>query len=79
MPDAAKPQAALGEAIRRMRRREGLTQEELAFRAGVHPTWISRLESGRSDPRWSSVRSVARGLGTSLIELTAMAERIKLD
>jgi XRE family transcriptional regulator, regulator of sulfur utilization len=79
MPDAPNQQAALGKAIRRIREREGLTQEELAFRAGVHPTWVSRLESGRWDPRWSSVRKAVEGLGITLVELVAMAERAELD
>jgi XRE family transcriptional regulator, regulator of sulfur utilization len=79
MPDAPNQQVALGEAIRYIREREGLTQEELAFQAGLHPTWISRIESGQYDPRWSSVRQLLEGLGVTLVELVAMAERMELD
>lgn len=79
MPEAPNQQVALGEAIRYIREREEMTQEELAFRAGVHPTWISRMESGRWDPRWSSVSQVVDGLGVTMVELVAMAERMELD
>jgi transcriptional regulator with XRE-family HTH domain len=37
----------LGENLRRVRRREGLTQEELAGRASLHRTAIGLLENAR--------------------------------
>jgi transcriptional regulator with XRE-family HTH domain len=40
-----------GENLRRVRRREDLTQEELARRAGLHRTEIGRLENGERAPR----------------------------
>jgi transcriptional regulator with XRE-family HTH domain len=79
MPDAPLLQIALGEAVRQLREREGLTQEALAFRAGTHPTWISRVESGDRNPRWSSVCKLAEGLGVSMLELVALSERMELD
>jgi transcriptional regulator with XRE-family HTH domain len=35
-----------GENLRRVRRREGLSQEQLAVRASLHRTEVGRLESG---------------------------------
>lgn len=40
-----------GENLRRVRRREDLTQEEVARRAGLHRTEIGRLENGERVPR----------------------------
>ncbi len=79
MSDAPPTHAALGEALRQIREREGLTQEELAFQAGNDPTWVSRLESGHRDPRWSSVAKLVEGLGVTMLEVVALAERIELD
>jgi len=79
MPDAPLPPNALGEAIAQIRVREGMTQEDLAFRAGMHPTWISRVETGERDPRWSSVCKLVAGLGVTMVEVMALAERIELD
>ncbi len=39
----------LGENIRRERRRKGLTQEELAERAGLHPRVLQKMESAQSN------------------------------
>lgn len=79
MADAPKSQLALAAAIRQIRNREGLTQEELATRAGVHLTWISRVESGRHDLMRSSLLGIADGLGVTMVELEALAERLELD
>jgi transcriptional regulator with XRE-family HTH domain len=40
----------LGEEIRKARKAVGLTQEQLAFAAGLHPTYISMLENNRTSP-----------------------------
>jgi len=39
----------LGENIRRERRRKGLTQEELAELAGLHPRVLQKMESAESN------------------------------
>jgi len=46
--------------------------------AGLHPTSISHLESGRVNPTWGNVRRVAEGLGVPLPELAALAEDLEL-
>lgn len=77
MPSTRPPKTGLGRAVREIREREKLTQEELAFRAGLHPTWISAIERGRRDPRWSTIQQIADGLGTSVVEITALAKRLE--
>jgi transcriptional regulator with XRE-family HTH domain len=40
-----------GENLRRVRRREDMSQEELARRAGLHRTEVGKLENGERVPR----------------------------
>lgn len=77
MPPRADPQATLGEAVKRLREDRGLTQEALAHAAGVHPTWLSRLEGGALNPSWGMVARVAAGLGIELSELAKAAESLR--
>jgi transcriptional regulator with XRE-family HTH domain len=79
MRTAREPQPALGQAIRRLRQRAGVSQEELGHRAEVHPTWVSKIESGRNNPAWGTVRRLAAGLDVPLLELVALIERIELE
>lgn len=44
----------------------GLTQEELAARAGTHQARISKIESGELDFRFSTLVSIANALGARL-------------
>jgi transcriptional regulator with XRE-family HTH domain len=49
--------------VARLRIKRGLTQQELAKLVGTRQSSIARLESGRSEPRLSFLRRVARALG----------------
>lgn len=69
-----EPQLGLACAVRQLRTEKGLSQEELANRAGVHLTWIGRLESGAANPSWGTTKRVARGLGVPHSELAALGE-----
>jgi transcriptional regulator with XRE-family HTH domain len=69
-----EPQRGIAWAVRRIRTDAGLTQNALAKRVGLDPSQVSRLEKGRGNPRWGTVRRVALGLGISLAELATVAE-----
>jgi transcriptional regulator with XRE-family HTH domain len=56
---------ALGLRIRELRRERGLTQEELAARAGLHSRDISRLELGGANFGVSVLFDVGKGLYVS--------------
>jgi transcriptional regulator with XRE-family HTH domain len=60
---------ALGVAIRHMRHDRGLTIEDLAFKAGIHHTHLSRIERGHGNPKWDTLRAIASGLDVSLSTL----------
>ena len=59
------------EDIRRMRIMAGLTQKELAERAGVSQSLIARIEAGTVDPRLSTLRKILKALTPSIGELKA--------
>jgi transcriptional regulator with XRE-family HTH domain len=68
----------LGRAIRQIREEAGLTQEQVAEVAGLHPTAISHLESGRRNPKYNTLKAVANGLRVPRWYLVAREERIEL-
>ena len=62
--------AAIGLAIARARARAGLTQQELAARAGTSQPAIARLERGQARPTLATLERVADAAGCVLrIEL----------
>src|SRR5918911_4222159 len=56
-----------GELVREARKRAGLTQRELAERAGVSQPAIARLESGRTSPSLEQVERLMRLAGFDLL------------
>jgi transcriptional regulator with XRE-family HTH domain len=62
---------ALGSRIKQLRASLGMTQEELAARAGMHWSYLSDLERGRQTPTMDMVNRLARGLGVTLAEFFA--------
>lgn len=57
------------------RREEGLSRDELADRAGLHPAYVGLLERGARQPTLAAAASMAEALGLSLSALLAAAER----
>ncbi|MEO3815628.1 BTAD domain-containing putative transcriptional regulator [Plantactinospora sp. B24E8] len=73
---------SFGGLLRAHRRRTGMTQQELAARAGVSTGAIRDLEQGRTrSPKWGSVQAIATALGLSArdvgqLHATAEAQRV---
>src|ERR687889_1987286 len=65
----------LGTRVKELRRRGGLTLEDLAERAGVSRAMISKLERGEKNPTLVVAAKVAEGLGVSLSQLVGVEER----
>lgn len=59
----------LGNAIKSRRSALGISQEELAARAGLHRTYVSDLERGARNPSLESVQKLAGALELSLPSL----------
>jgi len=55
--------------LKQLRDLRGLTQAELAKRAGVSRAYEARLEMGRHDPPLSRVQRLARALGVQTSRL----------
>jgi len=65
----------IGERIRAVRRERGLTQEVLAERAKIHPTYLSEIENGKANVSLPALASLARGLRVSLADLFPARKR----
>ena len=59
----------LGRRIAAQRRAVGLTQEQLAERAGVNVKTVQGVEQGRTEPELRTVTRLAKALGTSIENL----------
>ncbi|NLG69890.1 MAG: helix-turn-helix transcriptional regulator, partial [Firmicutes bacterium] len=63
--------AVFGQRVREMRTRQGLTQQQLAQRAGMHPAYVGGIERGERNITLDGVDRLARALGVSPAELMA--------
>lgn len=61
-PAQIENQKRVGATIRRLRLEQGLTQEDLAHRAGSYVGALSRLERGLTEPRLHTLVSIAQAL-----------------
>ncbi len=66
---------SLGIVVREYRTRLGVSQEQLAFRARLHRTYVSLLERGKRNPSLRVLATLAPVLGTTLTDLVAGVEK----
>jgi transcriptional regulator with XRE-family HTH domain len=69
-----RPQPALGEAIRQLRRKHGATQKGLAQDAGLTVATLSLIERGLANPTWDTIKKIAAALGVSMAGLGKVAD-----
>lgn len=62
-------QRRLGAAVKAVRARQGLTQEQVSAAAGLHPTYVSDIERGARNPSWDAMSRLADGMGVGLGEI----------
>ncbi len=65
----------LGDELRKAREQAGLTQEDLAFKARIHRTYVSQLERDRKSPTLAVLFRICEALGISASRLIARVER----
>ena len=70
----SKLQISLGTKVRKLRQALGLTQEELAEKAGLSPKHLGELERGRANPTLSNLEALAEALSMSLVDLFDLEE-----
>ena len=63
-----------GSAVRQSRLGKGLTQEELAFRAGLHRTYIADIERGVRNTSIVNIEKIAAALDISISDLLKLCE-----
>lgn len=71
MSDKNAIQKKIGQVIRDARTSKNFSQEALAEASDLHPTYISKLETGRGNPTIASLKKIADSLGeksSSLLE-----------
>jgi transcriptional regulator with XRE-family HTH domain len=63
--------AAVRALLAALRHEQGLSQEELAHRSGLHRTYVGAVERGERNPTLITLAALAKGLRCSLGELVA--------
>lgn len=58
-----------GDNLRRIRRKCGFTQEELAHRVGMDVSYLSQLENGRKEPCLRKMKEISQALEIPLRQL----------
>ncbi|MEX1141468.1 MAG: helix-turn-helix transcriptional regulator [Thermoleophilaceae bacterium] len=64
----------LGQAIRELRESRGLTLDSLSSKAGMHTTYLSRIERAHSSPTWEKVAALAEALDLPISAIATAAE-----
>jgi transcriptional regulator with XRE-family HTH domain len=75
MPRTSR-QARIGKAVKAVRTAQSLTQENLAAKADLHPTYISDVERGVRNPSWDVVARLAEGMGVPVATIAAEYDQL---
>ena len=59
----------VGQRIRKYRQSRGLTQEQLAFKAGLHRAYIGHVERGEKNIGLINLEKIAKSLSIETTEL----------
>ncbi|PRY74650.1 helix-turn-helix protein [Yoonia maritima] len=65
---------AFSKTLRRLRTEAGLSQEELAHRAGKSIRYVSLLESRKHQPSLATLKRICDGLGVTMTDFIAEVE-----
>jgi transcriptional regulator with XRE-family HTH domain len=66
----------MGQRIRSIRKKQGMTQENMATRCGLHWTYIGGLERGERNPTLTTMKRIAEGLK---VDIHALLGRVGRD
>ena len=61
--------AKLGRNLKRIRAEKGMTQGDIVRKLGVSRSFVSNIESGKTNPTLSTITNLAKALGVSSDEL----------
>lgn len=63
------PKDAFGRNVRRLRKEKGLSQEDLAYRAHLHRTYVGGVERGERNISLENIVAISAALGCSVADL----------
>jgi len=72
----ATAEELFGQVLREVRKTRNLSQEELAFESGYHPTYVGQLERGKKSPSLRAIIRLAKALDTPGSELLRQIEML---
>lgn len=58
-----------GDTVRKLRKRQGMSQEVLAEKAGLDLTSVNEIENGGRNPMLKTIRKIASALKVSVKDL----------
>jgi transcriptional regulator with XRE-family HTH domain len=64
-----KVEKQFGNRVRQLRLKGGLSQEEFAFKVGVHRTYLGGIERGERNPSLKNIAAIAKALDITLSDL----------
>lgn len=64
----------IGNRIKKYRKSKGITQKEVALRAGIPYSTYSNYENNNREPNQEQLRKIASALGTSEVELLGLSK-----
>ena len=59
----------LGKTLKNIRIDKGMTQEALAEKVGIHPTYVGKLESGKNNVSVKMLFKISIALNTKLYDI----------
>ncbi len=69
----------IGDKIRYLRTRMGITQGELADLSGIHPVSIRKYETNKMTPQSQQIERIAEALGVSSFAISGIENNIRLE
>lgn len=60
---------SIGDNIRKYRKMKNITQKELGETIGISNTYLSDIETGRTNPSIKTLKKIAKGLEINYMEL----------
>jgi transcriptional regulator with XRE-family HTH domain/Zn-dependent peptidase ImmA (M78 family) len=71
---AEEEASRIGQQLRILRKRKNLSSKEVAERAGIAPQSLSRIENGRHDVVFTTLKRILAAMGASLKDLAVLEE-----
>ncbi len=69
----------VGQNIRKIRQTRGLSQENLALKAEMNPSYVGQVERGEKSPTIDSLEKIANGLDVELEELFHFNNNVEIQ